>query len=73
MLVQYDPERDIMNIEFLPGVKIEESKEVDEGVILDFSSKRQLVSIEILDVSKKTNLNNQESLSFTLLRGTSAT
>ncbi|MHA2497242.1 MAG: DUF2283 domain-containing protein [Candidatus Hodarchaeales archaeon] len=61
MLVQYDPEHDILNIEFLAGVKIEESREVEDGIILDFSSKGQLVSIEILDISKKTNLNSQES------------
>jgi len=52
MKVSYDKKVDAANIQFFDG-PIEESDEVCEGIILDFASDHRIVSIEILDVSKK--------------------
>ena len=53
MRIEYDPEHDLLNIEFLPDVPIEESREVD-GIILDYAADRRIVAIELLDASKRT-------------------
>jgi uncharacterized protein YuzE len=53
MKIEYDPVHDLLNIEFLAGVEIEESVEID-GIILDYAKDRRVVAIEILDVSKRT-------------------
>jgi uncharacterized protein YuzE len=53
MKIEYDPVHDLLNIEFLAGVEIEESVEID-GIILDYAKDRRVVAIEILDASKRT-------------------
>ncbi len=54
MKIEYDPKHDIMNIEFL-SKDIEESVGVAEGIIVDYSKEKEIVSIELLDVSKRTS------------------
>ncbi|NIU01927.1 MAG: DUF2283 domain-containing protein [Nitrosopumilaceae archaeon] len=54
MKIEYDPKHDVLNIEFLSGEAIEESIEID-GIIIDYSDKKKIVSIEILDAGKKTS------------------
>jgi len=49
----YDPEVDVLNI-VLKDALIEESDESKPGVILDFDKDGNVVSIEILNVSKHT-------------------
>jgi uncharacterized protein YuzE len=49
----YDPEVDILNI-VLKDALIEESDESKPGVILDFDKDGNVVGIEILNVSKRT-------------------
>jgi len=49
----YDPEVDILNIVLSDG-QIEESDESKPGVILDFDKDGNVISIEILNVSKHT-------------------
>jgi YD repeat-containing protein len=52
MKVTYDQEVDILNIE-LTDAPIEESDEDKPGVILDYDADGNVVSIEILDASKR--------------------
>ena len=52
MKVTYDQEVDILNIE-LSDAEIEESDEDKPGVILDYDVDGNVVSIEILDASKR--------------------
>jgi len=52
MKVTYDQEVDILNIE-LADTEIEESDEDKPGVILDYDAEGNIVSIEILDASKR--------------------
>jgi uncharacterized protein YuzE len=53
MKATYDPEVDILNI-VLKDALIEESDESKPGVILDFDKDGNVVGIEILNVSKRT-------------------
>jgi uncharacterized protein YuzE len=52
MKVTYDPEVDVLRIEFRPG-PIEESDEEKPGVILDYDRKGNIVGMEILNASKR--------------------
>ena len=52
MKVTYDQKVDILNIE-LTEATIEESDEDKPGVILDYDADGNIVSIEILDASKR--------------------
>jgi uncharacterized protein YuzE len=53
MKATYDPEVDILNI-VLKDTAIEESDESKPGIILDFDKDGNVVGIEILNVSKRT-------------------
>ena len=52
MKIKYDPKADAMNIIFQKG-KYDISKEVADGIIIDIGEKGKILSIEILDVSKR--------------------
>ena len=53
MRIEYDAVHDLLNLEFLSGVEIEESLEID-GIILDYAKDKRSVAIEVLDASKRT-------------------
>ena len=53
MKIEYDPTHDLLNIEFISDETITDSTEID-GVIIDYSEDRRIVSIEILDAGKRT-------------------
>jgi uncharacterized protein YuzE len=53
MKVTYDPEVDIINI-ILKEAAIDESDESRPGIILDYDNKGNVVSIEILNASMRT-------------------
>ena len=53
MRLEYDTARDLLNIEFLPNVPIDDSIELD-GVVIDYAKDKRIVSIEVLDASKRT-------------------
>jgi uncharacterized protein YuzE len=53
MKATYDPEVDVLNI-VLKNAPIEESDESKSGIILDFDKDGNVISIEILNVSKRT-------------------
>lgn len=68
MRVEYDPKHDLMNIEFLSEVEVAESVEID-GVIFDYAKDRRIVSIEILDVSKRVSHSPLDEIDFAVTRG----
>ena len=52
MEIVYDPETDTMDIEFQKG-KYEVSKEIAEGIIIDYTKDGKIISIEILNASER--------------------
>ena len=52
MEIVYDQETDSMDIEFQKG-KYEVSKEIAEGIIIDYTKDGRIISIEILNASKR--------------------
>jgi uncharacterized protein YuzE len=68
MKVEYDPKHDIMNIELVSNVPIAESIELDDGIIIDYSEGRNVVSIELLGVKKRLSPEALEAVSFTVVR-----
>lgn len=53
MKVSFDPGTDTLTVIFREESKIAESDEDKPGVILDYDNEGNLVSIEILDASKR--------------------
>jgi uncharacterized protein YuzE len=70
MKVEYDPQHDIMNIELISNTPIAESVELDDGIILDYSEDKRIVSIEILGVKKRLLPEALEAVSFTVVKET---
>ena len=56
MKVIYDPKTNTLTVIFKEGVPVMESDEDKQGVILDYDSEGNLVSLEILDASKRVAL-----------------
>jgi uncharacterized protein YuzE len=54
MKMTYDPETDVLRIIF-NAAAIEESDEQKPGVILDYDKDGNVVGLEILDASKRTD------------------
>ncbi len=61
MKVKYDPEVDVLLIT-LKDTEIEESDEETTGIILDFDSEHNVVSIEILQASKR--IDNPQAIEY---------
>jgi len=61
MKIKYDPEVDALQIIF-KDTAVEESDEEKEGIILDYDKKGHIVSIEILDASKR--MDNPKSVEY---------
>ena len=53
MKATYDARTDTLSIIFKPDVEIAESDEDKPGVVLDYDKDGNLVSLEILDASKR--------------------
>lgn len=68
MRIEYEPQHDILNIEFLKDVPIVDSLEI-EGMIVDYAADRRIVAIEILDASKRTTKGPLEAIDFAVLKG----
>jgi uncharacterized protein YuzE len=67
MRIEYDPQNDVLNIEFIPEEAIVDSIELD-GIIIDYSKDRNVVSIEILDAGKRTKKDPLDLLDLTIVR-----
>jgi len=67
MRVEYDPDHDVMNIEFLAEGKIADSAELD-GIIIDYDKERRIVSLEILDVSKRITRSPLDKIDFAVTK-----
>jgi uncharacterized protein YuzE len=67
MKIEYDPVHDLLNLEFLSGVDIDESVDMD-GIILDYAKDRRIVAIEILDASKRTTQDPLHRLDVSIMR-----
>ena len=61
MKISYDPEADAMNIEFQKG-KYDISKEIAEGIVIDYTKDGKVISIEILDVKKRMPLKDIQDI-----------
>ncbi len=53
MKVKYDPQTDTLSIILKDDARITESDEDKPGVILDYDEQGDLVSLEVLDASKR--------------------
>ena len=53
MRASYDPKTDTLSLVLKEGVAIAESDEGNPGVILDYDERGDLVSMEILDASRR--------------------
>lgn len=67
MRIEYEPKRDILNIEFLKDVPIADSVEL-EGIVVDYSADRRIVSIEVLDAGKRTTKDPLEAIDVAILK-----
>ena len=65
MKISYDPEADAMNIEFQKG-KYDISKEIADGIVIDYTKDGKVISIEILDVKKRMPLKNIEDITVSI-------
>ncbi len=53
MRIRYDEDVDAITIVFQPDRKIHDSDEPNQGVVMDYDVEGTLVSIEVLDASKR--------------------
>ena len=53
MKVSYDPQTDTLSVILKDNTPVAESDEDKPGVILDYDDKGNLISLEILDASKR--------------------
>ncbi len=63
MKIKYDKEVDILYIQFSKK-KIKESNEDKKGIIIDYDEDDNIVSIEILNASKKMEYPNSVNYEF---------
>lgn len=61
MEIVYDPETDSMDIEFQKG-KYEVSKEIAEGIIIDYTKEGKIISIEILNASERMSKESMKGI-----------
>jgi len=62
MKIEYSKEADALYVYFRE-VKVTKSKEVENGVIVDFDKRGHVVGIEILDASKRLKPNELANVS----------
>ncbi len=63
MRVEYDPQADAMYIRLREG-EVADSDEIRDGVVLDFDAAGQILGIELLSASRRTD--NPQELAVTL-------
>ena len=57
MKIEYSKEADAIYVYFKEDF-VAKSKEIEDGVIIDFDEKGQLIGIEVLDVSQRFSLSD---------------
>ena len=57
MVVRYDTQTDVISIKFSDN-KVAESDEEKQGIILDYDEPGEIVGMELIEASKKTNQSN---------------
>lgn len=67
MKLEYDPKNDILNVEFLEEEPIADSVEFD-GIIVDYSSDRKIVALEILDAGKRSTKDPLDLLDLSIVK-----
>jgi uncharacterized protein YuzE len=60
MKFEFDPQADAVYLE-LTDAEVEESREIQPGIIMDYDAEGRIVGIEILYVSKRTQLPLQKA------------
>jgi len=55
MKIEYSKEADALYVYFKEEF-VAKSKEIEDGVVIDFDAKGQLIGIEVLDVSQRFSL-----------------
>ena len=55
MRLEFDPQADAVYLE-LTEAEVEESKEIQPGIIMDYDAEGRVVGIEVLYVSKRTEV-----------------
>ena len=62
MRLHYDEKADALYLR-LGDSKIEESQEIEPGIVLDFNTRKQVVAIEVLRVRERFSLADGKRLS----------
>ena len=57
MKIEYSKEADAIYVYFKEAF-VAKSKEIEDGVVIDFDEKGQLIGIEVLDVSQRFSLSD---------------
>ena len=57
MKIEYSKEEDAIYVYFQEEF-VAKSKEIEDGVVIDFDEKGQLIGIEVLDVSQRFSLSD---------------
>ncbi len=57
MKIEYSKEADALYVYFKEEL-VAKSKEIEDGVVIDFDEKGQLIGIEVLDVSQRFSLSD---------------
>lgn len=55
MKIEYSKEADAIYVYFKEDF-VEKSKEIEDGIVIDFDKNSQLIGIEVLDASKRFSL-----------------
>jgi uncharacterized protein YuzE len=64
--IAYDPKADAMNVRFQEG-EYEISKEIGDGIIIDYTRDGRVLSIEMLDVSKRMPIESIKDITIGVL------
>lgn len=62
MNIEYDGEADALYI-MLKEAEVEESVEVENGVIMDIDAERHIIGLEVLNASKRLSLRDLTNIS----------
>jgi uncharacterized protein YuzE len=65
MKITYDPKIDAVYIQFQEG-EYNVSKEIGDGIVLDYTKDGKVMGIEILEVSQKMPLKNIEEITLSI-------